>query len=78
MRAHCLRVKGLSWLLMPRRSRGSDRRELLHLRDLGVEVLPVLGHKIDLPSAMPDNARQEIEDVIGIDTSGYSVLCKNL
>ncbi|WP_305075338.1 translation elongation factor 4 [Propionivibrio sp.] len=36
--------------------------------DLGVEVLPVL-NKIDLPSAMPDNARQEIEDVIGIDAS---------
>ncbi|WP_153108679.1 translation elongation factor 4 [Propionivibrio limicola] len=36
--------------------------------DLGVEVLPVL-NKIDLPSAMPDNARQEIEDVIGIDAT---------
>jgi GTP-binding protein LepA len=36
--------------------------------DLGVEVIPVL-NKIDLPSAMPDNARQEIEDVIGIDAS---------
>lgn len=36
--------------------------------DLGVEVLPVL-NKIDLPSAMPDHARQEIEDVIGIDAS---------
>ncbi|MDR2507519.1 MAG: translation elongation factor 4 [Candidatus Accumulibacter sp.] len=36
--------------------------------DLGVEVLPVL-NKIDLPSAMPDSARAEIEDVIGIDAS---------
>ena len=36
--------------------------------DLDVEVLPVL-NKIDLPSAMPDNARQEIEEVIGIDAS---------
>ena len=36
--------------------------------ELGVEVLPVL-NKIDLPSAMPDNALQEIEDVIGIDAS---------
>lgn len=36
--------------------------------DLGVEVVPVL-NKIDLPSAMPDHARQEIEDVIGIDAS---------
>ncbi len=32
----------------------------------GVEVVPVL-NKIDLPSANPDQARQEIEDVIGID-----------
>ena len=36
--------------------------------DLGVEVLPVL-NKIDLPSANPENARQEIEDVIGVDAS---------
>jgi GTP-binding protein LepA len=36
--------------------------------ELGVDVLPVL-NKIDLPSAMPDSARQEIEDVIGIDAS---------
>ena len=36
--------------------------------DLGVEVMPVL-NKIDLPSAMPDNARSEIEEVIGIDAS---------
>ncbi|MDR1275011.1 MAG: translation elongation factor 4 [Candidatus Accumulibacter sp.] len=36
--------------------------------DLGVEVLPVL-NKIDLPSATPDLARQEIEDVIGIDAT---------
>ena len=36
--------------------------------ELGVEVLPVL-NKIDLPSATPDVARQEIEDVIGIDAA---------
>ncbi len=36
--------------------------------DLGVEVVPVL-NKIDLPSANPDNARAEIEDVIGIDAT---------
>lgn len=34
--------------------------------DLGVEVVPVL-NKMDLPQADPDGARQEIEDVIGID-----------
>jgi GTP-binding protein LepA len=36
--------------------------------DLGVEVVPVL-NKIDLPSADPDNAIGEIEDVIGIEAS---------
>ena len=36
--------------------------------ELDVEVVPVL-NKIDLPSADPENARQEIEDVIGIDAS---------
>ena len=34
--------------------------------DLGVEVVPVL-NKIDLPSANPENAIAEIEEVIGID-----------
>jgi GTP-binding protein LepA len=41
--------------------------------DLGVEVLPVL-NKIDLPNADPDNARSEIEDVIGIDASD-AIVC---
>lgn len=36
--------------------------------DLGVEVVPVL-NKMDLPQANPDGAREEIEDVIGIDAS---------
>jgi GTP-binding protein LepA len=36
--------------------------------DLGVHVLPVL-NKMDLPNADPDNARAEIEDVIGIDAT---------
>lgn len=36
--------------------------------DLDVEVLPVL-NKIDLPSADPESAMTEIEDVIGIDAS---------
>ncbi|OYU98675.1 MAG: elongation factor 4, partial [Burkholderiales bacterium PBB5] len=34
--------------------------------DLGVEVVPVL-NKMDLPNADPENAKSEIEDVIGID-----------
>ncbi len=41
--------------------------------DLGVEVVPVL-NKIDLPSANPDNAIAEIEEVIGIDAHD-AVLC---
>ncbi|SOE48426.1 Translation elongation factor LepA [plant metagenome] len=36
--------------------------------ELGVEVVPVL-NKMDLPQANPDGARQEIEDVIGIDAT---------
>ena len=41
--------------------------------DLDVEVLPVL-NKIDLPNADPDNARSEIEDVIGIDATD-AIVC---
>ncbi len=41
--------------------------------ELGVEVVPVL-NKIDLPAADPDNARTEIEDVIGIDATD-AILC---
>jgi GTP-binding protein LepA len=36
--------------------------------DLGVEVVPVL-NKMDLPQADPENAKLEIEDVIGIDAT---------
>ncbi len=36
--------------------------------DLGVEVVPVL-NKMDLPNADPENAKIEIEDVIGIDAT---------
>jgi len=36
--------------------------------DLGVEVVPVL-NKMDLPSADPDAAAAEVEDVIGIDAT---------
>ena len=41
--------------------------------ELGVEVVPVL-NKIDLPSADPDNAIAEIEEVIGIE-AGDAVHC---
>ncbi|MBK9135524.1 MAG: elongation factor 4 [Betaproteobacteria bacterium] len=36
--------------------------------DLGVEVVPVL-NKMDLPQADPEEAKREIEDVIGIDAT---------
>ncbi len=41
--------------------------------ELGVEVIPVL-NKMDLPQADPDNARAEIEDVIGIDAT-HAIPC---
>jgi GTP-binding protein LepA len=41
--------------------------------DLGVEVVPVL-NKMDLPQADPENAKREIEDVIGIDAS-HAIPC---
>ncbi len=41
--------------------------------ELGVEVVPVL-NKMDLPQADPDNAKQEIEEVIGID-AGDAIPC---
>jgi GTP-binding protein LepA len=36
--------------------------------DLDMEVIPVL-NKIDLPAADPDRVKQEIEEIIGLDTS---------
>jgi len=36
--------------------------------DLGVEVIPIL-NKMDLPQADPERAKEEIEDVIGIDAT---------
>ena len=41
--------------------------------ELGVEVVPVL-NKMDLPQADPDNAKSEIEDVIGIDAE-HAIPC---
>ncbi len=41
--------------------------------DRGLEIVPVI-NKIDLPSADPDSIKQQIEDVIGLDTSN-AVLC---
>src|SRR5665647_3163307 len=41
--------------------------------ELGVEVVPVL-NKMDLPNADPDNAKVEIEDVIGLDAT-HAIAC---
>ncbi len=41
--------------------------------ELGVEVVPVL-NKMDLPNADPENAKLEIEDVIGIDAT-HAIAC---
>ncbi len=41
--------------------------------ELGVEVVPVL-NKMDLPNADPENAKVEIEDVIGIDAT-HAIAC---
>ena len=41
--------------------------------DLGVDVIPVL-NKMDLPQADPENAKSEIEDVIGIDAT-HAIPC---
>jgi len=37
--------------------------------EANLEIIPVL-NKIDLPSADPDRTRQQIEDVVGLDTTG--------
>ncbi|MEX0731349.1 MAG: translation elongation factor 4 [Aquisalimonadaceae bacterium] len=39
----------------------------------GLEVIPVL-NKIDLPSAEPDRVRQQIEEIIGLDTEGMLMI----
>ncbi|MBX9923937.1 MAG: translation elongation factor 4 [Rhabdochlamydiaceae bacterium] len=41
--------------------------------DRGLEIVPVI-NKIDLPSADVDSVKQQVEDVIGLDTSN-AVLC---
>jgi len=53
-------------------SQGVDAQTLANVYlalDQNLEVLPVL-NKIDLPNAEPDRVKQEIEDVIGLDTAG--------
>ena len=41
--------------------------------DQDLELVPVI-NKIDLPSARPDEVKEEIEDIIGIDTEGIPLI----
>jgi GTP-binding protein LepA len=59
-------------LLVVDASQGVEAQTLAnaHLAvDAGLEIIPVL-NKIDLPGADPDKAREQIENIIGIDASG--------
>src|ERR1700758_5669256 len=58
-------------LLVVDASQGVEAQTLAnvyHAIDAGHEIAPVL-NKIDLPAAEPDQVKQQIEDVIGIDAS---------
>src|SRR5215475_4418888 len=58
-------------LLVVDASQGVEAQTLAnayHAIDANHEIIPVL-NKIDLPSAEPERVAQEIEDVVGIDTS---------
>ena len=59
-------------LLVVDASQGVEAQTLAnaHLAaDAGLEIIPVL-NKIDLPGAEPERAREQIEQVVGIDASG--------
>src|SRR5438477_8264386 len=58
-------------LLVVDASQGVEAQTLAnvyHAIDAGHEIVPVL-NKVDLPAAEPEQVRQQIEDVIGIDAS---------
>jgi GTP-binding protein LepA len=58
-------------LLVVDASQGVEAQTLAnvyHALDAGHEIVPVL-NKIDLPAAEPDRIKQQIEDVIGLDTA---------
>ena len=58
-------------LLVVDASQGVEAQTLAnvyHAIEANHEILPVL-NKVDLPAAEPDRVRQQIEDVIGIDTT---------
>lgn len=45
--------------------------------DLNLEIIPII-NKIDLPSADPENAKKEIEDIIGLDASDAPLISAKL
>ncbi len=58
-------------LLVVDASQGVEAQTLANVYqaiDAGHEIVPIL-NKIDLPAAEPDKVKQQIEDVIGLDTS---------
>ncbi|MDP2689697.1 MAG: translation elongation factor 4 [Deltaproteobacteria bacterium] len=58
-------------LLIVDASQGVEAQTLAHLYtavDVGLEIFPVL-NKIDLPSAEPERIKEEIEEILGLDTS---------
>src|SRR5437762_3937448 len=58
-------------LLVVDASQGVEAQTLAnvyHALDAGHEIVPVL-NKVDLPAAEPDQVKQQIEDVIGLDAS---------
>jgi GTP-binding protein LepA len=68
-RGHSRHARGRYWLLM--RHRGSRLRRLANVYqaiDNNHEIIPVI-NKIDLPASDPERAKQQIEDVIGLDAS---------
>jgi GTP-binding protein LepA len=59
-------------LLLVDASQGVEAQTLANANlavDNGLEIIPVI-NKIDLPGALPEEARRQIEDVIGLDGSG--------
>src|SRR5207302_8463957 len=63
-------------LLVVDASQGVEAQTLAnvyHALDSGHEIVPVL-NKIDLPAAEPEQVKQQIEDVIGIDASDAAMI----
>src|SRR3954463_10253487 len=63
-------------LLVVDASQGVEAQTLAnvyHAIDAGHEIVPVL-NKVDLPAAEPEQVRQQIEDVIGIDASDAGMI----